>query len=82
MKFHELDTPSLLVDYDIFMNNLMFMQDYADRNHVSLRPHTKTHKSPELAAIQFDLDYLAHNLTWEKPSHPGCHCAQLSKRSS
>ena len=54
MKFHELDTPSLLLDHDIFMKNLMFMQDYADRNHVALRPHTKTHKSPELAKIQLE----------------------------
>ncbi|MBE5971375.1 MAG: D-TA family PLP-dependent enzyme [Lachnoclostridium sp.] len=54
MKYHELDTPSLLVDYDIFMNNLTFMQEYADRNHVALRPHTKTHKSPELANIQLE----------------------------
>ena len=54
MKFYELDTPSLMVDHDIFMNNLKFMQDYADRNQVSLRPHTKTHKSPELAKIQLE----------------------------
>jgi len=54
MKFYELDTPSLLVDYDIFLNNLTFMQDYADRNQVKLRPHTKTHKSPELAKIQLE----------------------------
>ena len=54
MKYYELDTPSLLVDYDIFMSNLAFMQDYADRNGVALRPHTKTHKSPELAKIQLE----------------------------
>ena len=54
MKFYELDTPSLLIDHDIFMSNLAFMQDYADRNHVRLRPHTKTHKSPELAKIQLE----------------------------
>lgn len=54
MKFYDLDTPSLLIDYDIFMSNLTFMQEYADRNHVKLRPHTKTHKSPELAKIQLE----------------------------
>lgn len=54
MKFYDLDTPSLLIDYDIFMGNLTFMQDYANRNHVKLRPHTKTHKSPELAKIQLE----------------------------
>lgn len=52
MKYQELDTPSLLIDYDILMDNLAFMQSYADRNHVRLRPHTKTHKSPEIALLQ------------------------------
>ena len=54
MNVYELDTPSLLIDYDIFLSNLKFMQDYADRNRVQLRPHTKTHKSPELAKIQLE----------------------------
>lgn len=54
MKIFELDTPSLLVDYDILISNLDFMQDYADRNHAALRPHTKTHKSPAIAAMQLE----------------------------
>ncbi|MBQ7795662.1 MAG: alanine racemase [Lachnospiraceae bacterium] len=54
MKIYELDTPSLLVDYDILMSNLDFMQAYADRNHVRLRPHTKTHKSPAIAKMQLE----------------------------
>lgn len=54
MKIYELDTPSLLVDYDILMSNLDFMQTYADRNHVKLRPHTKTHKSPAIAKLQLE----------------------------
>lgn len=54
MRIYELDTPSLLVDYDILMSNLDFMQTYANRNHVALRPHTKTHKSPAIAKMQLE----------------------------
>lgn len=52
MKYLELDTPSLLIDKNILSDNLTFMQSYAERNHVRLRPHTKTHKSPEIAKLQ------------------------------
>ena len=52
MNYHELDTPALIIDQDIMMDNIRFMQAYADRNHVSLRPHTKTHKIPEIAKMQ------------------------------
>ena len=54
MKIYELDTPSLLIDHDILMNNLEFMQTYADQNHTALRPHTKTHKSPAIARMQLE----------------------------
>ena len=54
MKIFELDTPSLLVDHDILMSNLDFMQSYADKNCVALRPHTKTHKSPAIAHMQME----------------------------
>ncbi|MBR0140192.1 MAG: D-TA family PLP-dependent enzyme [Firmicutes bacterium] len=49
MKIFELDTPSLLIDEDIMKSNMAFMQEYADANGVSLRPHTKTHKTPAIA---------------------------------
>jgi len=52
MKYQELDTPALIIDREIMMNNLHFMQDYANRYNVSLRPHTKTHKMPALAKLQ------------------------------
>jgi len=54
MKYFELDTPSLLFDREILLDNITFMQSYADRNHVRLRPHTKTHKSPEIARLQLE----------------------------
>lgn len=52
MHFTELDTPALLVDLDRMEHNIARMSDLAARNQVKLRPHTKTHKSPEIAKRQ------------------------------
>lgn len=52
MNYRELDTPAMVIDRDIMMDNIRRMQAYADRNQVALRPHTKTHKMPELARLQ------------------------------
>lgn len=52
MLYEELDTPSLLIDREILIKNIKDMQDYANANSVSLRPHTKTHKMPEIALLQ------------------------------
>lgn len=55
MKYYELDTPALLIDREILMDNLKYMQDYASKNNVNLRPHTKTHKMPHIAKIQCEM---------------------------
>lgn len=55
MKYYELDTPALLIDREILMDNLKYMQDYASKNNVNLRPHTKTHKMPYIAKLQCEL---------------------------
>lgn len=55
MKYFELDTPSLLINKERMIENLKEMQDFAYKNGVDLRPHTKTHKMPSLALIQEDL---------------------------
>lgn len=55
MHYLELDTPALLIDKDIMLNNCRIMQDYANRNNVALRPHTKTHKMSKLALMQEEL---------------------------
>ena len=52
MKILELDTPSLLIDQQRLTKNLTDMQRYADENGAALRPHTKTHKCPEIAKMQ------------------------------
>ena len=52
MKYTGLDTPSLLIDKARLERNLSDMQRYADENGAALRPHTKTHKCPEIAKMQ------------------------------
>jgi D-serine deaminase-like pyridoxal phosphate-dependent protein len=50
--YPDLDTPSLLFDLDIVERNAREMAAVARDATVRLRPHTKTHKSPEIARIQ------------------------------
>ena len=51
-KYRQLDTPALLIDIDLVHGNIAAMQVKADKYGVALRPHTKTHKMPELAKLQ------------------------------
>lgn len=53
--YTQLDTPSLLIDRDIMLANLQRMQAKAQALGVALRPHTKTHKMPEIAQLQVKL---------------------------
>ena len=48
----ELETPALVIDLDVLEANLAEMAAMAARAGVGLRPHTKTHKSPEIARLQ------------------------------
>lgn len=48
----ELDTPSLVLDIDIFEENLVKMREFAASYGKKLRPHAKTHKCPEIAKRQ------------------------------
>ena len=48
----ELDTPSLILDLELFEKNLAAMRDYAAAAGKKLRPHAKTHKCPEIARRQ------------------------------
>ena len=54
MKVKDLDTPSLIINREIMMDNIQFMQSFADKHNVALRPHTKTHKMPALAKLQVE----------------------------
>lgn len=52
MLWSELDTPALLVDLDRVEANISRVADYARHHGIRLRPHTKTHKSPEIGRMQ------------------------------
>lgn len=51
----DLITPAAIVDLDRMESNLERMAQYAATQNLQLRPHTKTHKSPELAREQIRL---------------------------
>jgi D-serine deaminase-like pyridoxal phosphate-dependent protein len=52
MLISELETPAVIVDLDIMDRNLARMAGYCRAHQLRLRPHTKTHKIPELAKRQ------------------------------
>jgi D-serine deaminase-like pyridoxal phosphate-dependent protein len=51
-RVENLDTPALLVDLDRMEKNIREWQAAISANGVRLRPHVKTHKVPEIAAMQ------------------------------
>jgi D-serine deaminase-like pyridoxal phosphate-dependent protein len=54
MRVSELDTPALVVDLDVLAANIASMAAVAREAGVRLRPHTKTHKCPEIARMQVE----------------------------
>jgi D-serine deaminase-like pyridoxal phosphate-dependent protein len=48
----DLNTPVLVIDLDALTRNIARMADFARSRNVQLRPHAKTHKSPEIARRQ------------------------------
>jgi D-serine deaminase-like pyridoxal phosphate-dependent protein len=52
MHIDDLDTPALVVDLDVLETNLAYMAGYASAHGLALRPHTKTHKIPDIARMQ------------------------------
>jgi len=52
MLKNQLDTPSLILDLELFEQNLATMRDFARTAGKKLRPHAKTHKCPEIARRQ------------------------------
>jgi D-serine deaminase-like pyridoxal phosphate-dependent protein len=49
-----LDTPALVVDLDIVERNAARLASEMRERGIALRPHAKTHKSPELGRIQLE----------------------------
>ena len=52
MTIHDLETPALLVDANVLDRNVSKMAMYCKEHKLALRPHTKTHKIPEIARLQ------------------------------
>ena len=52
MLISDLETPAIVVDLDVMERNLSRMADYCRSKNLRLRPHTKSHKVPELAKRQ------------------------------
>jgi len=52
MNALDLDTPAVYVDLDALERNIRGMQTQCREWKVGLRPHTKTHKIPEIARMQ------------------------------
>jgi D-serine deaminase-like pyridoxal phosphate-dependent protein len=50
----ELPTPQVVVDRSRLFRNISRIQDLASSAGISLRPHSKTHKSPTIARMQID----------------------------
>lgn len=64
MLLENLDTPALLVDIDRLERNITRMAAIADSASVSLRPHAKTHKMPQVAHMQ--VAHGSHGITVAK----------------
>jgi D-serine deaminase-like pyridoxal phosphate-dependent protein len=54
MRKHDLDTPALVVERGVLSRNIERMQAIANGFAVRLRPHIKTHKSPDIARLQLE----------------------------
>jgi D-serine deaminase-like pyridoxal phosphate-dependent protein len=50
----DLPTPQVLIDRTRLLRNIGRVQDLATSAGISLRPHSKTHKSPTIAKLQID----------------------------
>ena len=50
----ELDTPIALIDLNILEENIYSLADFTRNAGVQLRPHIKTHKTPEIARMQLE----------------------------
>lgn len=64
MRIEQIETPAILIDQAILERNLHRMAEYCRTRHLTLRPHTKTHKIPEIAKLQ--VKYGASGITVAK----------------
>jgi 3-hydroxy-D-aspartate aldolase len=51
---HSLNSPALVIDLDALTRNIARMADFTRTHSLQLRPHAKTHKSPDIAKRQIE----------------------------
>ena len=61
MEVNDIQTPSLIIDYKVFQNNILKMKKFVATNNIKLRPHAKMHKSVDVANDQIN-DGGAHGI--------------------
>jgi D-serine deaminase-like pyridoxal phosphate-dependent protein len=54
MHISDLETPAVVIDLDVMKQNVSRMASYCRQHNLNLRPHTKSHKIPELAKLQIE----------------------------
>lgn len=54
MKINQMETPVLVLDLDKMEENIRTMKKLTDACGIALRPHYKSHKSPQIAAWQME----------------------------
>jgi D-serine deaminase-like pyridoxal phosphate-dependent protein len=54
LHYRELSTPAVIIDLDVVERNLDRMAEWCQRHGIGLRPHTKTHKTIEVARMQME----------------------------
>ncbi|TCM64531.1 alanine racemase [Rhizobium sp. BK068] len=50
----EIQTPAVMIDLDVVRTNIARFQSFADRHGLTVRPHIKTHKLPQVAELQLE----------------------------
>jgi D-serine deaminase-like pyridoxal phosphate-dependent protein len=63
----EIDTPAAVIDLDLVRRNIQTMQDFLQDTPVHIRPHCKTHKTPQIARLQIEA------------GAPGVTCAKVGE---
>lgn len=54
MRLHDIETPALVVRRSILQRNIERMARLVESRKLALRPHIKTHKTPEIARLQLE----------------------------
>ncbi len=52
----QLQTPAMVIDRAVVQRNIHHLAEYAKKVGLKIRPHTKTHKSRQVAAMQLEAD--------------------------